>query len=137
MDAQMDHALHGQVVYVEDDPVSVALIRAIAERHYPGVSFRFASTVAQGLQLVLELPPDLLLLDMHLPDGSAAEMIDRVHDAHLSRRVRISLLTGETGGTELAAALRLGDIGYLSKPLRLAALHSMLCDALAEIDCDS
>jgi CheY-like chemotaxis protein len=62
------------VFYVEDDPINVLLMQAIFDRR-PGLRLVVATDGQQALQLAPGLRPDLLLLDLRLPDVHGAELL--------------------------------------------------------------
>ena len=62
--------LSGKLLYIEDQPMNVALVEGILTARHPGVQMLHAGTGAEGIRMVNEEQPDFVLLDMHLPDMS-------------------------------------------------------------------
>ena len=73
------------VLYVEDNPANQALMTRIA-RLRPGATLRLASTGAAGTAAARERTPDLVLLDLHLPDIQGDEVLGRLRAAARTRR---------------------------------------------------
>jgi two-component system response regulator RegA len=74
--------------------------------------------------------PDLLLLDVALPDGRAGDVLDAVRD--LSPAPRIIALSGAAGPDESFALAARGVRLYLKKPINLAELEHAVKVALSE-----
>jgi len=72
-----------------------------------------AATCAQGLQLALETVPDVVVLDLRLPDGSGVDIVGALKSS--ATGVRILVLTSFDDDTLLLAALKAGADGYLLK----------------------
>jgi CheY-like chemotaxis protein len=67
-------AARPSVLYVEDRLVNVTLMRAVFARR-PGLQLHVATTGREALQMAPELKPALLLLDVHLPDCHATQLL--------------------------------------------------------------
>lgn len=118
------------VLIVEDSTALVqALEAALTER---GGTFTVTScgTVAQAQRLLEELQPELLLLDVHLPDGDAFDVL------RTARTLRpLPIIVAMSGQASTDESFRLGQWGvraYLPKPLDLASLNATLDSALAQ-----
>jgi len=66
-----------RVLYVEDHPVNVQLMQALFARR-PRARLLVAATAAAGLAQALDETPDLLLLDLRLPDCHGTELLQRM-----------------------------------------------------------
>lgn len=102
-----------RVAIVDDHPVyrlgMAALLGAIDGVEVVGQ----AATAAEALDLVGEVRPDVVLLDLHLPDASGIEVTREVRSAHPD--VAILIVTMVEDADSLFAALRAGARGYLVK----------------------
>jgi len=67
------------VLYVEDHVVNVLLMQALFA-HRPATRLEIASTGESGMRAVADHPPDLLLLDLRLPDCHGSELLERMRD---------------------------------------------------------
>jgi len=101
---------------VEDDPsIGPGLVRTLAVEGY-GV--QLARSVAEADALAGE--PELLLLDLGLPDGDGLDLCRRLSARHPG--LRTIILTARTGEIDVVLGLDAGAIDYITKPFRLSEL---------------
>jgi two-component system response regulator AtoC len=108
---------------IVDDEAS---IRLAFRRAFRGddLDVREASTAAEALAAVAAEVPDVIVLDVHLPDATGLDTFRRLRAA--DARVPIVLVTGH-GTTDLAIeAMKEGAYDYLLKPLELAVLRVLI-----------
>jgi DNA-binding NarL/FixJ family response regulator len=74
-----------------------------------------AGTVEQAVPLIRELDPDVVLLDVHLPDGGGQAVIALVHDARPG--VRFLALSVSDAPEDIVAVIRAGARGYVTKTI--------------------
>ncbi|MFL6628644.1 MAG: sigma-54-dependent transcriptional regulator [Vitreoscilla sp.] len=112
----MTHAL-----IVEDDADSAETMAALISAQ--GFTVAIARTMRDARrQIVLQLP-DLVLLDLQLPDGSG---MDLFQDAQLVANSEIVLITGHASLESSIQALRMGAADYLVKPINMKQLQGIL-----------
>jgi two-component system, OmpR family, alkaline phosphatase synthesis response regulator PhoP len=108
----------GRIVVVEDDPVQARAIAAIL--HHEGFAVDVAANASEGLQRVLSAPPpDLVLLDVMLPDVSGLEVARRLR---AGTDVPIILLTSRRQEVDKVVGLEAGADDYVTKPYSAAEL---------------
>jgi len=88
-----------------------------------GHSVSSANSLANARQLIAMHQPDLLLLDVHLPDGSGFELFE---NAELLSDTEVVLITGQASMETSIKALRLGAADYLVKPVNPAHIKGLL-----------
>jgi DNA-binding NarL/FixJ family response regulator len=108
------------VLVVDDDPVICELVATtLAEHGYPT---RRASDAREAIYLVQREAPDVVLLDVHLPDISGYQVCRRLRDDY-GDGIGIILISGERKESmDRAAGLLLGADDYLVKPFVLDEL---------------
>src|SRR3989441_4090672 len=110
----------GRVLVVDDDPVICELVATTLSEH--GYAMRRASDAREALYLVDREIPDVVLLDVHLPDISGYQVCRRLRDDH-GDSVGIILISGERKESmDRAAGLLLGADDYMVKPFVLDEL---------------
>jgi NarL family two-component system response regulator LiaR len=102
-----------RVLLVDDHPVVRAGVRQELAKTPGIVVVGEASSGEESLRLVDELCPDLVLLDMSLPDLDGAEVTYRLRETH--PRVRVLVFSGYADDAFVFGALEAGAIGYLLK----------------------
>jgi CheY-like chemotaxis protein len=122
-------ALHGSVLYIEDEATSFAIVEALLSIH-PDLRLLRAQTGDEGVRLARAERPDAILLDMHLPDISGIEVVRRLSEDIAAGAFRIILLTGDKLNIDVLKAMSLGAFEYLVKPVNHAALEGALGRAL-------
>jgi DNA-binding NtrC family response regulator len=109
----MKTGLEVQILYVEDDPSSGRLVQSIAETE--GYSVKVVGTGKDFLQRLRVDKPDLLLVDLHLPDAFG---LDLVAQARVQLpEAPIIVLTASNDIDHVVKALSGGAIDYLTKPI--------------------
>jgi len=104
-----------RVLVVDDDPeVAGALVQLLRLEKYLAVG---AHSAAAALQRTAEWSPDLVLLDLSLPDGDGVEVMRRLRDLVPSRYLPIVVVTGRGGRADRAAAFAAGADDFLVKPV--------------------
>jgi response regulator of citrate/malate metabolism len=102
-------------VLVVDDDFMVARIHArFVERTEGFEVCGTAHTAADALELSASLNPDLVLLDVHLPDMSGLELLGRLREP--GKEVAVVMVTAERGAAAVRQALHGGAMQYLVKP---------------------
>ena len=112
-------------VLVVDDDFMVAKVHAAFVGHTPG--FEVAGVANNGetaLAAVAELCPDLVLLDIYLPDVSGIEVLRRLREQ--APDVDVLVITAAKEVETVRTALRGGVVNYLLKPFDQEALHNRL-----------
>ncbi len=128
----------GQVLIIEDDPVASRGLQRhlVADQH----SVYQAYTCADARRLVREERPDVVIVDLTLPDGNGLDLVSDIRE--FDPDVGIVVLTGSTEGSDMNEALRRGATSYLRKPadpltfeaqVRLALAHTRTGRRLARL----
>jgi two-component system nitrogen regulation response regulator GlnG len=115
------------LLVIDDEPViQHAFRKAFHPPEFDTVTVR---TAADGLDRFAALKPDVVVLDVHLPDADGLQTFDRLRD--LDARTPVILVTGH-GTTELAIeAMKRGAFDYLLKPLPYDRLRDLVGRACA------
>ncbi|MFJ9539227.1 response regulator [Streptomyces sp. NPDC101225] len=112
---------------VVDDDFRVGQIHGDYVRRVAGFAVvGEAASVAEALAAVRALHPDLLLLDIFLPDGSGLDVLRRLSQDQGATRPDALMITADHDISSVRAAMKLGAIGYLVKPFGSADLAERL-----------
>jgi response regulator of citrate/malate metabolism len=111
---------------VVDDEPRIADIHAAYVGKVPGFSvLGLAHTGAEAFDLVATARPDLLLLDLYLPDEHGLDLLQRIHDAH-GHRPDTVVITASRDVDSVRRALQLGALHYVVKPFGFRQLADRL-----------
>jgi len=115
------------ILIVEDEAIWAANLREYLEHHHYDV--RVAATVAAGLELLAHHRPDVVLLDIVLPDGDGRQILHRIRETDVP--IGVVVMTA-FGSIQLALdAVAVGADEYVEKPVPLDALR-LLIDRLID-----
>lgn len=107
----------GRVLIVDDDPVVCEIVASTLEEH--GYPTRRAADAREALYLVQREMPDVVVLDVHLPDISGYQVCRRLRDDY-GDGLGIILISGERKESlDRAAGMLLGADDYMVKPFAL------------------
>ncbi|MFN8559822.1 MAG: ATP-binding protein, partial [Dehalococcoidia bacterium] len=104
------------VLYVEDNLSNVTLVQRVLDAYLP-VRLLTAGQGRLGFDLAREHLPDLILLDLHLPDISGEEVLDRLRAEPGTRAIPIVLLTADIFATRGERLIDRGAQALLNKPI--------------------
>src|SRR5947199_9783562 len=116
-----------RVLLIDDDPV---LISEQVRQAFPAPRYRVevAATGAEGLERISATPPDVILLDLRLPDQSGLEVYQ--HIRRIDARIPVIFVTMAKGADAAIEAMKQGAYDYLFKPLDLHQLRRVVGEAV-------
>ena len=113
-----------RIMVVDDDEVSRVLIgEALAGEDYELV---FAHDAAAALAVLRHTRPDLILMDVRLPDGDGIMLTGRLKALPQLAEIPVLMLTGEARRDTLESSVQAGAIGFIVKPFSRDALVKRL-----------
>ncbi len=125
---------HRRIVhYVEDNETNVEVMRGILAQR-PQVQMEVSVTGLDGLAAVRAHRPNLILLDMHLPDISGLELLRHFKADPETASIPVLIVSADALAPQIDAALAAGATRYLTKPVDVAELLSALDDLLDRMD---
>jgi CheY-like chemotaxis protein len=130
--AELDAAVAqrpGTVLCIEDDPTSRLLVERIVARR-PRMILATAATGEEGLALAFENPPDIVLLDLRLPDLPGDEVLRRLKGRPETAGSRVIVLSAEAHALRRDELLAAGADAYLTKPIDVGELLAVLDGAV-------
>jgi CheY-like chemotaxis protein len=119
----------GTVLYIEDNVANLRLFERIVERR-PGVTLLTSMHGRQGAELALAHRPDLVVLDLHLPDIAGDVVLAMLREDPRTRDIPVVILSADAIPRDVSRLLAQGARAYLTKPLDVGALLTLLDDVL-------
>ena len=110
------------VLIIEDETLLANNIKVYLERH--GFEAHCAGTAREGLKLYDTFRPDVVLLDVHLPDLNGLDVLSRLKER--SSQIQVIVITAHGNVQTAVQAMKAGAYDYLSKPLVLGELRLLL-----------
>ncbi len=105
------------ILVVDDQPINVQLLKRKLERE--GIQITTAFSGAEALEAVKKAKPDLILLDVMMPDMDGIEVCQRLQANEDTRGVPVIFITARTGKESKIEGLNVGAVDYITKPIDL------------------
>jgi len=118
------------VLYIEDNAMNAAVMRGIFEQR-PLLELKVQTHGKAGLAELLDHKPDLLLLDMHLPDLDGLEVLRRLRLRWSEKELPVVAISANALPEQIAACRALGVRDYLTKPVDIRQVLRLLDRVLA------
>jgi CheY-like chemotaxis protein/nitrogen-specific signal transduction histidine kinase len=113
------------VLYVEDNPVNALILQELVARR-PDIVLTVAADGRAGIEQARRLRPDLILLDMQLPDIDGLEVMRRLRADPATSDIRCVAVSANVMPDEVARARAAGVHDYWSKPIDLQVVLAAL-----------
>jgi PAS domain S-box-containing protein len=118
------------LLYVEDNPANVRLVTRILARR-PSVELVCAETGALGVKMAREHRPDLILLDLHLPDSHGTEVLAQLASDPRTGPIPVVMLSADAVAGKRAETLAAGARAFITKPVDVRNFLSVVDQFLA------
>ena len=104
-----------QILCIEDEPEMIDLIRLILERR--GFNVQGAAGGMEGIKKVRELLPDLVLLDLMMPDMDGWEVYQQMKADEATRDIPVIVVTAKAQSIDKVLGLHIAKVDdYIAKP---------------------
>jgi PAS domain S-box-containing protein len=108
-----------RLLYIEDNFSNVTLVeQMLAER--PALELMTAMQGRVGLELARKHSPDLILLDLHLPDMPGWQVLAQLKADHMTREIPVVVISADATTPQIKRLLSAGARSYLTKPIDIA-----------------
>ena len=123
-------ATRGKIVYIEDNVANIQLLQRIVARR-PGVTLMASMQALPAIDLARAHAPDLILMDLHLPDLSGDQVLARLQQDRETRDIPIVILSADATPARIEQLLAQGARAYLTKPFDVSELLTLIDTHLA------
>ena len=120
------------VHYVEDNPTNVEVMRGVLMQRSQ-ITMQTSMLGLDGLSAIRHSRPDLILLDMQLPDISGLELLRHIKLDDQIASIPVIVVSADATPLNMERALTLGAKHYVTKPLDIAAFLALVDEALADV----
>ena len=115
------------VLYVEDNLANLALVEELLARR-GDVTFLSCSSAREGFSLAVTRQPDVILLDIHLPDMSGLDALKALRGDAATAHIPVMALSSYAFPRQIELGLKAGFFRYLTKPFKIADFIAALED---------
>jgi PAS domain S-box-containing protein len=122
-----------RIHYVEDNETNVEVMRGILAQR-PQVELAVSITGLDGLAAIRHRLPDLILLDMHLPDIDGMELLRHLKQDRRTAGIPVVIVSADALAPQIDAAYEAGAVHYLTKPVNVGELLAVLDELLDRMD---
>ena len=123
----------GTILYIEDNHSNVRLLERLLTRRR-GVRLLSESRGEDGIARARTARPDLILLDLHLPDLTGEEVLRRLWADPETRTLPVAVLSADAMPVQRQRLLASGAVAYLTKPVDIRQLLRLIDDRLNSND---
>ena len=121
----------GKVLCIEDNLSSLALIETLLQRR-PHIQLLSSMQGQMGLDLARQHAPQLILLDVALPDLDGFNVLQRLRQSSITRAIPVLMITADASDLTHLALLEAGATAVLTKPINIPSFLAHLDQHLPE-----
>ena len=118
-DAIINTNYKGTILYIEDNIASFELVEEILLSERSKVKLLTDSLGVHTVQLALKCSPDLILLDLDLPDIHGSEVLKQLQENNRTKDIPVVILSADAMPKQIKEMMNAGAKNYLTKPLDL------------------
>lgn len=116
MDLKRSREIKGDILVVDDDLLSLRLLSSLLAEH--GYEIRSARDGATALMIVAASPPDMILLDIQMPDMDGYQVCEQLKSNPASHDIPILFISARDGVYDKIKGFEVGGVDYINKPYR-------------------
>lgn len=117
------------LLYVEDNQYNRELLEAILART-PNLKLLTAEDAEKGIDIAINLKPELILMDLNLPGIDGFEALQQLKETEATKQIPVVALSGNAMPLDVKKALNAGFVEYLTKPINIDDLYKVIGSAL-------
>ena len=123
----------GKILYIEDNLSNLTLVeQMLAEQ--PQLQLLTAMQGGLGLDLARQHLPDLILLDLHLPDLRGQEVLERLRNDAVTRDIPVVIISADATARQINQLKAAGARSYLTKPLDISEFFRVIDETMRDRD---
>ncbi len=116
----------GTILYIEDNISNAELVEEILRDHRPAINIITSGFGKSGLQLATDLKPDLILLDLDLPDIHGSEVLEILQSETVTSNIPVVIISADAMPHQVEKLMLSGARDYLTKPLDIVGFLQMV-----------
>ena len=120
----------GTVLYIEDNISNIELIEEVLSTHRPSIHLITNMNGAQTLKLAIEYKPQLILLDLNLPDMNGSEVLIQLLGNSQTKDIPVVIISADAMLHQVEKLISAGAKKYLTKPLEIKELLTVIDESI-------
>jgi CheY-like chemotaxis protein len=113
------------VLYIEDNPANLKVVEALFQYH-SNLYLLTASNGRSGIEQARQYQPNVILLDIHLPDINGFNVLSLLREDDRTRNIPVVALSADAMPLDIERGMKAGFTDYLTKPIKLDLLMQTL-----------
>ncbi|MBF0357926.1 MAG: response regulator [Magnetococcales bacterium] len=110
-----------RILIVDDQPSNIKVLIACLGTGY---KTSIATNGLQALEVARKISPDLILLDIMMPEMDGFEVCRRLKESHKTKNIPVIFITAMQGEIDEAKGFELGAVDYITKPIKPSIVHT-------------
>ncbi|MBU2881775.1 response regulator [Psychrosphaera sp. B3R10] len=127
------HPTKQNVLVVDDEPTNLKVLNNILKDMY---KLTFAKSGQEALRLIEKDKPDLILLDVMMPEMTGYEVCETLKQSSLYKSIPVIFVTALNDAVDEAKGLNIGAVDYISKPVTPAVVKARVKTHLSLVDAE-
>lgn len=129
----MNKCQQPSLLLVDDEPANLRVMKQILQQDYHLI---FAKSGAEALRLTTEKKPDLILLDIMMPDMTGIDVCKQLKDNTKTASIPVIFVTALSDEADEALGFELGAVDYISKPVSAHIMKARIRTHLSLVQAD-
>jgi len=117
-----------KILVVDDSSTNVILLEALLQRE--GSEVITSLNAKEGLKYVRKLNPDLILLDLLMPEVNGFEFMENLHKMEIQKEIPVIIVSAVGTSENKQISKELGAVNFMSKPVDIPSLINMIHNTL-------
>ncbi|MDO6428054.1 two-component system response regulator [Thalassotalea sp. 1_MG-2023] len=121
------------ILVVDDEPANLRVLKQILHQDYRLV---FAKSGEEALRLAVSKQPNLILLDIMMPDLTGFDVCKQLKEAELTRKIPVIFVTALNHETDETQGFEIGAVDYITKPVSSAVVRARVATHLSLVNAE-
>lgn len=119
------------ILIADDDPNTLSAIKEILQDKFDVIT---ATTCGQALSLVEEKNPDMVIMDVMMPDMDGRDAVKKLHQTHTPDNPPVIFLSAKTQMEDIEQGLLVGGFEYITKPFSPSKLIKKIDEVFERVE---
>jgi CheY-like chemotaxis protein len=116
----------GTILYIEDNLLNIELVEQVIDSYFSNIRLISNITGAETVKLTKLHKPDLILLDLNLPDIHGSEVLNLLQSDEETNKIPVVIISADASLNQHNLLLKCGASRYLTKPLDIQDLMNVI-----------